>query len=207
MPSDTILPPLTPTPFVPVTALGLPAAQALVGFTGEDCRDSPRVIRYPLGGTQPDAEQIVALLARFAIAYGKNSCVISFARCLTAGITRNHDRAAQFDAVAGFMLERIVYQADPRGLEYVRSPVQMLRDFEATGHARGDCDDMVLLLNSLLNALGFETRVEAIRAFAPDRFDHVISGIRLGGVWREFDACNKNAPWTVYAGERLVADS
>jgi hypothetical protein len=122
-------------------------------------------------------------------------------------ITTNNDWRAQFDAVAEFMLARTVYQADPRGLEYVRSPVQMLVDYEQEGHTRGDCDDLVLLFNALLNALGFRTRVEAVMINSDTKYDHVISAINLGGKWVEFDNCNKNAPWTVYAGGRVAADS
>lgn len=199
--------PLTPTAFFPLTALGLPAAAVLDDFRGELDTDPVQIIRYPLDGTQSDAEQIVTILAKLAIAYGKNPVVVSFARCLTKHITTNNDWRAQFDAVAEFLLNRIVYQADPRGFEYVRSPVQMLRDFQELGHARGDCDDMVVLFNSLLNALGFKTRVEAVMVHNDEKFDHVISAIYLGKTWAEFDGCNKNAPWTVYAGGRLAADS
>lgn len=199
--------PLTPTAFTPLTALGIPAAAVLEDFSGEDCRDPKQWIRYPLDGTQSDAEQIVTILARLAVAYGKNPCVISFARCLVKDLTINNDWRGQFDAVSAFLLDRVVYQADPRGLEYVRSPVQMLVEFEVQGHCRGDCDDMVLLFNSLLNALGFRTRVEAVMINSDTVFDHVISSVNLGGTWAEFDGCNKNAPWTVYAGGRVAADS
>lgn len=193
------------TPYTAPSAIGLPVLSLFDQFTPEGCRDTPKRISLELTNDRPDAEQIVIALARLSALYGKSECVVAFAKCLIEDVTGNNDTQELFSRVATFMLQQIIYVPDPRGAEYVHSPVQLLRQWEAEGTAQGDCDDHVLLANSLFNALGFKTRVVALKVFNAEKFDHVISSVQLGGVWSDFDPCNKADPWHVYDGERLQA--
>lgn len=193
------------TPFTAPNAIGLPVISPFDQFKPEGCRDTPQRISLELTNGRPDAEQIVSALARLAIAYGKGECVTAFAKCLIEDVTESNDLQALFSAVATFVLENVVYVPDPIGAEYVRSPVQLLRDYEAQGQAQGDCDDHVLLANSLFNALGFKTRVVALKVYNAATFDHVISSVQIAGTWYDFDPCNKADPYHVYPGDRVMA--
>ena len=196
---------LVATPYTAPTAIGLPIVSPFDQFQPEGCRDTRKRISLELTASKPDAEQIVQALAQLALAYGKSECVVNFAKCMVEDITENNDVQEMFSRVAQWMIDQVIYVADPRGAEYVTSPVQMLVQWEKLGSAQGDCDDHVLLANSLFNALGFKTRVVALKVFNADTFDHVICSVLLQGVWYDFDPCNKSDPYHAYSGDRVMA--
>jgi hypothetical protein len=169
------------------------------GWRPERCYDAPRSITFSLNNSEEDARQIIRHLARFARDYGKSECVVKFARCLVRSITENNGVEAQFSMVTGFMLDHFVYQADPRGAEYVRSPVRMIAEYCQHGYTRGDCDDGTLLACSLFSALGIRTRVVAVRLQPEGPRNHVLLQAEIRGEWKWFDPCNKDVPdkaWT-----------
>jgi hypothetical protein len=200
-------PTLVATPYTAPTAIGLPIVSPFDTFQPEGCRDAPRRISLELTADRPDAEQIVQALARLALAYGKSECVVNFAKCMIEDITANNDTQGMFSRITKFLVEQVIYVADPLGAEYVRSPVQLLRQWEDQGSAQGDCDDHVLLANSLFNALGFKTRVVALKVFNDAVFDHVICSVLLQGTWYDFDPCNKSDPFHAYPGDRVMASA
>lgn len=163
-------------------------------FKPETCKDAPRSIVFRLNNGSPDAEQIIEHLAWFAIQYGKNPCVVGFARRLVQGITESNAVEAQFSAVGTFILDSFTYQADPRGAEYVRSPIRMLSEYCKNGYARGDCDDITLLAASLLNALGIPVRILAVKLDPAGPYNHVLIQANIRGTWRWLDGCNKDNP-------------
>jgi hypothetical protein len=172
---------------------------ALARWTPETCAAPARSITLPLNYSRSDAEQIIEYLGRFALAYGKSPCVFAFARSIVRGVRENNAQEEQFQLIGNFVLDCITYVADPRGAEYVRSPVTLIREFCVRGFAQGDCDDMVLFTNSLCNALGMRTRVMAVKINNSPTFNHVLSMIEVNGNWRWFDGCNKDNPgkaWT-----------
>jgi transglutaminase-like putative cysteine protease len=174
------------------------APTKLADWRPERCRDVPRSIVFQLNNGSPDAEQIIEHLAYFAIQYGKNPCVMAFARRLTQGITESNAVEEQFSAVASFILDSFTYQADPRGAEYVRSPIRMISEFCKNGYSRGDCDDITLLGASLFNALGIPVRILAVKLTGSDVYNHVLLQVNIRGVWRWFDGCNKEDPKKVW---------
>lgn len=196
------------TPFTEPGALGIPVSGFLDDFTGEGCDDAPQQLRFELHDTESDGTQIVRLLAQLSKAYAKNECIIYFARCLVGGNKLDDDRTGQFRTIASWCLKFIVYQADPRGIEFVRSPVQMLKEWYKNGVTMGDCDDHTLLLNSLLGALGIATQVQAVALPGspdPNVMNHVLSRVDYGKGWRDFDACNKSDPFFMHTGAKIIA--
>lgn len=186
------------------TALGIPNADFLDTFRGEACADTPVSYRIPLLSGEADAVQILRILNKLQSDYAANGCVQEFAQCLTRNITMDNAVRQQISAVVNFVLGYMVYQADPVDVEWVRSPVQLLRQFQSQGYGRGDCDDLVLLTNSLLGALGIKTRAIALKVNGATVWNHVISQIANASTWVDFDPCNKGQPWGVLPGDRLI---
>jgi len=67
-----------------------------------------------------------------------------------------------------------------RNIRFTRDPVggELLQDPEVTLKiANGDCDDHVILLNSLVNAIGIPTRVVLIASTsaAPNQYNHIFT--------------------------------
>lgn len=76
---------------------------------------------------------------------------------------------AEVRACYFYVVNNIRYTQDPNGVEMLQTPVATL-EIE-----QGDCDDMCVLLASLLEALGHPTRFVAASfdATQPDTFSHV----------------------------------
>jgi len=171
----------------------------LADWSPERSEDAPRSITFALNNSTSDAEQIISFLAYFAGKYGKSPAIMEFAGKLIRNIRQNNFVEEQYSRVASFVLDRVTYVADPRGAEYVRSPVTLLRQFCQRGFAQGDCDDMTLLTASLLTALGFKVRIVAVKINGSDYYNHVLNQVMVRGQWKWFDACNKDNPtkqWT-----------
>lgn len=173
-------------------------AQQIAGFNGES-----GVELLPLNPNFPDALSIVANLQALSEAYGRDPVVRAYTERILPGAIGNNALAAQIDAVANFVRNRLRFVQDPAGTEYVIRPTTLLGKIEQQGYAFGDCDDHVLLLNSMLRSLGFDTKVVGVKLYARDRYDHVISMIWDGRQWVDVDTTVKIGPAPTYR-ERLI---
>lgn len=78
----------------------------------------------------------------------------------------NKDWIGEMSVLLNYVRNNIRYTQDINEIELLQTPM-------ATLHLRhGDCDDMCILLSSLCEAIGFQTRFVAI-GFEPQTFVHV----------------------------------
>ena len=96
------------------------------------------------------------------------------------------DREEEIKALYRFVRDRIRYVRDIRGVETLHTADRILEN------KQGDCDDKSVLLASLLESLGFQTRFTAI-GFSPPKklfgklsavgYSHVLPEVLLRGEW------------------------
>lgn len=86
------------------------------------------------------------------------------------------DYLAELQALFYFVRDRIRYIKDVAGLETLQTPDKTLE------LGAGDCDDKSILLASLLQSIGHESRLVAV-GFMPGRFSHVYVEGKLGAKW------------------------
>lgn len=79
-----------------------------------------------------------------------------------------------------FVQKRIRYVHDVREVETLQDPAYTLTE------GQGDCDDMSMLLASMLESIGHPTRFVAL-ALDNGPFSHVITETRLGEKWLPLD--------------------
>lgn len=90
------------------------------------------------------------------------------------------DFSAQNAAVFNWVKRHVKYVRDIRDVETVSTPQRTLQ-------ARtGDCDDMAVLIASLLEAIGNKTRFVAL-GFNGGDYEHVIAQARMGPHWITLD--------------------
>lgn len=90
------------------------------------------------------------------------------------------DFAAQNAAVFQWVKRHIKYVRDIRDVETVSTPQRTLQ-------ARtGDCDDMAVLIASLLEAIGNKSRFVAL-GFNGGEYEHVVAQVRMGTNWVTLD--------------------
>lgn len=77
------------------------------------------------------------------------------------GIPSNHyvDEAL---AIGDFVKKNVRYVRDPDNIEYLQDPENLIKDIQK-GEAQGDCDDMALLIASLLLSIGHQPFFRCVR--------------------------------------------
>ncbi len=77
---------------------------------------------------------------------------------------------------------------DPRGLELIRPASKILES------RIGDCDEHVVLINSLFRAIGLPSVLVTISTpKAPEVYTHVYSMVKVGNTWYSVDTTVKNS--------------
>jgi hypothetical protein len=82
-------------------------------------------------------------------------------------------KEGQVNALYRYIVENFAYYSDPRGAEYIQSP------YETLNVKGGDCEDLTILLCSLLENLGLRTYL----VLTPDHAYALISGISTENLW------------------------
>lgn len=87
-----------------------------------------------------------------------------------------------------FVQNKVRYVKDIRGVETIQTPIQTLK------LGSGDCDDKSILVASLLESIGHETRLVACGFRQPKSFSHVFVQTKIGPKWVSVE-CTE--PWTL----------
>ena len=115
------------------------------------------------------------IMSRLVRRYKRDPDLIATANRLTAHVPAK-DWAGQVAALHEFVRDEIRYTLDVNGVETLRTPERLLRE------RQGDCDDMSLLLATLLESIGHPTRFVAVGE-SPGTLTHVYVETRVGDKW------------------------
>lgn len=115
----------------------------------------------------------------------------------------NNDTEGQIKRVIAFVRKHVVYVKDPDNTEYVVSPLRMLNQIQSSGYTMGDCDDHVMLLNTMLGSIGVKSRFTGVK-FQGNKFNHVISTVLCDGRFIQVDPCAKSGNLRTYAETQMI---
>lgn len=121
----------------------------------------------------------LAAMVKITRAGRRDVGVIQLARSIVVPLTAR-DYKGEVHALFHWVKQHIRYVADPRNVETISTPMATLT------MQSGDCDDMSVLLASLLEAIGHTTRFVAL-AFNGEGYSHVLLETQLGSVWVALD--------------------
>lgn len=79
----------------------------------------------------------------------------------SAGVS-SHDYLKEAEVLAKFVQQNVRYVRDTLGVEQLHSPLLLIDDIKK-GCAQGDCDDMSLLLATLLLSIGVQPYFRMVR--------------------------------------------
>ena len=162
------------------------------------------VYRKTLSDGKSDAQQILESIEELSQKYSIMPSVRAFALSLMPKTMVNDDQLAQLNAISQFVVNDMLYVRDPVGVEYFIAVPTMLQEYARTGKIFGDCDDHVLMFNTLIKSVGFNVRAVAARIGDTPYFDHVFSEFLMNGKVNDFDGCKKSNPFEKKTGERLA---
>ena len=138
--------------------------------------------------------QTLRKLNQLATSYGRNVAIRLEAESIIRGKVVDNDVSGQVYAVLNYVKDKVRYLRDPLAWEYVKTPDLMLEQIRTYGHTMGDCDDHVLLMNTLLDSLGIRTKCVAVIINGASTFNHVISSVYMRNRWVDLDPCAKRSP-------------
>jgi len=161
------------------------------------------VYRKGLHDGSTDAEQILESIEELSAQYSVMPSVRAFTLSLMPRNIENDDQLAQLNAISKFVTDDMLYVRDPAAVEYFVSVPKMLQEYAQTGKIFADCDDHVLMFNSLMKSVGFDVRAVATNIGNTKYLDHVFSEFKMGGRVHDFDGCKKTDPFSRKTGERM----
>lgn len=116
-----------------------------------------------LGGGSMGNYQTVREMKKVARKYSGDPLVRRTAESiLNEYNTKSHNHLDEAKAVGDWVKRHMKYAKDPDGIEQLQSPNLMIRRI-LKGEARGDCDDMALLVATLLLSLGIKCAYRIVR--------------------------------------------
>lgn len=111
-------------------------------------------------------------------------------RALALDIIKNlppKDYLGEITLIHRFVRDGIRYARDVRDVETVATPLETLKS------GQGDCDDKAVLLATLLESVGFETRFCAVGK-VPGQWCHVLTQALVNGKWISLEATEPVSP-------------
>lgn len=162
------------------------------------------VYRKTLSDGSSDAQQILESIEELSQKYSSLPSVRAFTLSLMPKNMVNDDQVTQLNSISNFVVNDMMYVRDPVGVEYFISVPKMLQEYGRTGKIFGDCDDHVLMFNTLMKSVGFNVRAVAINIGNTEYHDHVFSEFMMNGQVHDFDGCKKTNPFERKTGDRLA---
>ena len=133
----------------------------------------PGYVEHPFGFVEPllsgDAgvEQTVAVMRELVDEALRDPSIIRLAADIVRGVPA-FDDYAEANALYDWVKQHIRFTKDPVNKEKLYPPAELLKI------RAGDCDDISMLLSTLLMAVGYPARLMTIATpGAPDQFSHV----------------------------------
>lgn len=139
-------------------------------------------MRVAFNKQNPSLDETVAHMRRLVISARKDPQVIQLVRRICAGLEPG-DYNSEILAIYQWVCARVRYVRDIHEVELLIAPqrlVEMALHDEQTGQrsASGDCDDISMLLASLLMAVGNECRFLVV-GFEPNKPSHVFCQVAV----------------------------
>ena len=121
----------------------------------------------------------------------------------TIFLTPEKNQLAEAQALFDLVQTGIRYTRDINGVETISTPIMTLQG------RLGDCDDQVVLLATLLEAVGYPTRFVVSGYNDPGQFEHVYLQAWLNDQWVNMDPTEQHpmgwaAPGAVALGAEIV---
>jgi transglutaminase-like putative cysteine protease len=93
--------------------------------------------------------------------------------------------------------------------DYLRDPItEQVRQLQATGEVRGDCDDVAMLGATLARAAGFSAvrfRVVSFDPSSPHPYSHVFTEVLTSRGWLDFDVTRTRWPGPAVTRTEVLA--
>jgi hypothetical protein len=88
------------------------------------------------------------------------------------------DYLGEILAVNNWVSEKVMYLNDPLHVELVKDPQRLCEEIHSRGHARGDCDDIAVIIATMCLQLGRQSQFIVAGFGAPGEYSHVFARVK-----------------------------
>ena len=143
--------------------------------------------RVPIRPHRP-IEDTLLIMARLVRAKRDHQVVREMGTSIAAGCPPLDD-VCRMRRARAWVAGALRYEKDPRGADLLQDPVMLIEKIQRQGSAAADCDDSSLLLSTLLETVGIQTRFAAISTRPDKKLHHVAVEAKDGrtGRWHWLD--------------------
>jgi Transglutaminase-like superfamily len=147
--------------------------------------------REPLLSGDAGVAQTVALMRELVDEALRDPSIIRLATDIVRSAPA-FDDYAEANALYEWVRRNVRFTKDPVNKEKLYPPAELLKI------RAGDCDDISMLLATLLMAVGYPARLMTIAApGSPDQFSHVYVEAEIGGQWIPLDPARADSEFAV----------
>lgn len=149
------------------------------------------VATIPIGKGMFASRNVLNIMRDIILRASKRLEVRQWAENMVAGLSCDYDKAL---AIWEFVTENSDYQKDPRGFEYIKTPLFILDEISQGKRPQLDCDDMTVLSLALLASVGVPVALRAASYRKDAMLTHVYGMAFIGKdkVWIPIDCVAKN---------------
>jgi hypothetical protein len=153
--------------------------------------DTGILYREPLLSGDAGVEQTIALMRQLVDEALRDPSIIRLAADIVRSVPA-FDDFAEANALYEWVRRNIRFTKDPVNKEKLYPPAELLKI------RAGDCDDISMLLATLLMAVGYPARLMTIAApGSPDQFSHVYVEAEIAGRWIPVDPARADSEFGV----------
>ena len=93
------------------------------------------------------------------------------------------DKVGEVSAIHDFVKWHVRYTKDPLGMEYVQTPLILLKQIEQNETPMGDCDDMTTLSLSLYRSIGYPIATKVTSYTGDGKYSHIYGLVMINNMW------------------------
>jgi len=93
------------------------------------------------------------------------------------------NKLGEVDAIHDFVKWKVRYTKDPLDMEYVQTPLVLLKAIELGEIPMGDCDDMTTLALSLYRSIGYPVATKVASYTNNRQFSHIYGLVNVNNKW------------------------
>lgn len=117
-------------------------------------------------------------MRKIIIASAKNYDVIQFARDIVQ-YQPAKNQTAEVTAIYDYIRNKTRYIRDPQGTEHIQTPLVAIDTIKNHQIFQGDCDDMTVLVLSLLKSIGYPVMLISAGYGKDKRLSHVYGAVQM----------------------------
>ena len=140
---------------------------------------------HKLSGFRGPTDTLSGMVKAAQGARGEQSILVRSCTEQAVGQLWPKDYLGEILAINAWVSERVIYLNDPLHVELLKDPQRLCEEILAQGYARGDCDDIAVLMATMAMQVGRVAQLVCVGFGEKGSFSHVFARVKdpRSGQW------------------------